>query len=111
MSYTYSTGNISYASKTYTYTANIVSYDANTKIATLDAPVNVSLGYNSNLGDVTSQYNIIGNQQNISQAITNGGPVNLATDENGNFTGIFNIPAGVFQVGQKIFREIGRAHV
>ena len=108
MSYTYSTGNISYASKTYTYTANIVSYDANTKIATLDAPVNVSLGYNSNLGDVTSQYNIIGNQQNISQAITNGGPVNLATDENGNFTGIFNIPAGVFQVGQKIFRVDNR---
>lgn len=104
MSYTYNTGNITYASKTYTYTANITAYDANTKIATLDVPINVSLGRNSHLGDVTSQYSIVGTENNISVAIANNSTAALSTDENGNFNGIFNIPAGVFQVGQKIFR-------
>jgi hypothetical protein len=104
MSYTYNTGNITYASKSYTYSANIVAYDANTKIATLDVPINVSLGPNSHLGDVTSQYSIIGTENNISVAIANNSTAALSTDENGNFNGVFNIPAGVFQIGQKIFR-------
>ena len=104
MSYTYNTGNITYASKTYTYSANITAYDANTKIATLDVPINVSLGRNNHLGDITSQYSIIGTENNISVAIANNSSATLSTDENGNFNGIFNIPAGVFQVGQKIFR-------
>ena len=108
MSYTYNTSGITYASRSYTYTANITAYDANTKIATLDAPINVSLGQNNYLGDITSQYNIIGTEQNIALGIANGGPATLSTDENGNFAGIFNIPAGVFQIGQKIFRVDNR---
>jgi hypothetical protein len=108
MSYTYNTGNVTYASKSYTYSANIIAYDANTKIATLDVPINVSLGRNSHSGDVTSQYNIIGMENNISVAIANNSTASLSTDENGNFNGMFNIPAGVFQVGQRIFRVDNR---
>ena len=102
--YSYNIGDKTYASKTYTYTANIIAYDGTTKVATLDQPINVSLGYNSLLGDITSQYNIVGTESNISAALMNGGAPVLSTDENGNFSAVFTIPSASFHVGQKVFR-------
>ena len=61
MSYNYSTGQTQTLSSIYTYSANITAYDATTQIATLDTPVDISLGYNEVVGQVTSQYNLIGN--------------------------------------------------
>jgi len=91
-------------SSIYHYTANIVAYNATTKIATLDQPVNISLGVNSTYGDVNSSYTIQGKLTNVSQAISQGGPVALSTDEAGNFVGIFNVPPNTFQSGQRVFR-------
>ena len=71
MSYNITTNPVQTLSSIYTTTANIIAYDVTTNIATLDAPVDVSLGYNQSLGDVTSQYSINGNSLNISQAIQN----------------------------------------
>jgi hypothetical protein len=93
----------------YVYTANITSYDGTTKIATLDAPVDVSLGYNraggSDLGHpINSSYSIKGNLTNVAQAVQQGGIPKLSTDEAGNFVGIFNVPPDRFQTGQRVFR-------
>jgi len=91
-------------SSIYNYTATITSYDATTKIATLATPVNVSLGYNTQFGDIGSQYSIQGTATNIANAITNGAPAKLSTDEAGNFVGIFNVPSTTFQTGTRVFR-------
>lgn len=91
-------------SQTYNYTANIVSYDATTKIATLDTPVEISLGYNSDIGTITSTYTIKGQNNNLAVAIRQGKPAKLSTDEQGNFFGIFNVPGNKFQTGQRVFR-------
>ena len=88
----------------YTYTANITAYDPITKIVTLDRPVNISLGYNQQFGDVTSTYTIKGTATSIANAINAGGPPNLSTDEGGNFVGIFNVPSTKFQTGSRVFR-------
>ena len=72
MSYNYTVNPTQNLSSLYTTTANIVSFDINTNIAVLDAPVDISLGYNQAIGSVTSQYNIIGNELNVLQAIQNG---------------------------------------
>jgi hypothetical protein len=86
------------------YTANITSYNGSSHIAVLDQPVNVSLGINSTYGDVNSTYTIQGLQTNIANAISAGKPLQLATDEAGNFIGIFNVPPGTFQTGSRVFR-------
>ncbi|CAB4132910.1 hypothetical protein UFOVP250_8 [uncultured Caudovirales phage] len=110
MSYTYNTGLTQTIPTTYTYTANITGYDANTKIATLDAPVDFSLGYNSVVGPVSSQYTIVGNITNVSKAIQAGNSLpQMSTDESGNFVGIFNVPPGVFQTGSRVFRVDNRS--
>ena len=88
MSYNYPVSATQTLSSIYTFTANIIAYNANTNIATLDAPVDISLGYNQALGSVTSQYNITGTSLNISQAIQNGKTSKLSTDEAGNFFGV-----------------------
>ena len=103
-SYTYSVNDSAFFSQPTLFTANIIAYNATTKVATLDTAVNISLGYNSKLGDLTSTYSINGNQQNIAQSLSSGGVPTLSTDENGTFTGIFNVPPGTFSVGQKVFR-------
>jgi len=109
MSYSYNTGLTQTISNLYTYTANITAYDANTKIATLDAPVGFSLGYNSVIGPVSSQYTIVGKITNVSKAIQAGNSLpQLSTDESGNFVGIFNVPPGVFQTGSRVFRVDNR---
>ena len=91
-------------SSIYNYKARITSYNGVTKVATLDTPVEISLGYNSTLGQLTSQYTISGNTTSVLAAIKDGTkPQTLSTDENGSFYGIFNVPPGTF--------KIGRAHV
>ena len=96
----------------YTYQATIASYDAVNKIAYLASgnTVNLSLGTNDFYGPISSQYTINGVATNISQAITTPtSPPSLSTDENGSFVGIFNVPPGVFQTGQRIFRVDNRS--
>lgn len=88
----------------YDYTANIIAYDPVNQIATLDIPVDISLGTNDHLGDLTSQYSLSGTKINILNAVMSGNSVPLlSTDEHGNLSGIFNIPDGVFQTGQRVF--------
>lgn len=91
-------------SSIYNYTATITSYDATTKIATLDTPVNISLGYNDDYGVVASQYSLDGRLSNILSAIQSGSTATLSTDEKGNFVGIFNVPSTTFQTGTRVFR-------
>jgi len=106
MAYKYKISPTQFLQENYTYSANVIAYDASTKIATLDKPVNISLGYNTTHGDVTSQYNFVGSSiLTVADAIKKGNSVPaLSTDEAGNFVGIFNVPAGVFQTGQRVFR-------
>ena len=92
----------------YTYSANIIGYNAATKAVLLDNPINISLGKNNIYGDVTSQYSIDGTYENPLSAINAGGVAKLSTDENGNFVGIFNVPSGIFQTGQRVFRVDNR---
>jgi hypothetical protein len=109
MAYSYSTDSVAYSAKTFTFSANIVSYNAATKIATLDRKIDVSLGYNSGIKDLTSQYSISGMSNNISSAISAGNsPPSFSTDETGKFIGIFNVPNGIFHVGQRVFRVDNR---
>jgi len=98
-------------SSIYNYTANITSYDATTKIATLDSPVNISLGYNEQHGVVASQYNLKGRLANIKSAILAGDTATLSTDEKGNFVGVFNVPSTTFQTGSRVFRIDNRSVV
>ena len=110
MSYTYTLDPVQFIPSTYNYTANVIAYDATTRTVTLDAPVNISLGYNDAIGDLTSQYNFIGNITNVSSAVKSGtGLPQLSTDEGGNFVGIFNVPPNTFQTGQRVFRVDNRS--
>lgn len=110
MAYTYKISPAQIVQSVSTYTANVTAYDANTGIVTLDKGVNISLGYNESVGDLTSQYSLIGNITNVSSAIKSGtGLPQLSTDEGGNFVGIFNVPSGVFQTGQRVFRVDNRS--
>lgn len=108
MSYNYTTGAKQILTQTVVQTANIIAYDPTTKAIVLDTPINVSLGYNAVAGAVKSQYSIKGSSLNVSQAIQNGNLPTMATDEAGNFTGIFNVPPGKFQTGSRVFRVDNR---
>lgn len=110
MAYTYKVEPTEYIKETSTDVATVIAYDSINKIVTLDTPINVSLGYNSEVGDVTSQYNFIGSTvTTISQAIQLGNTISkLSTDEAGNFVGIFNVPGGTFQTGTRVFRVDNR---
>lgn len=108
MSYNYSTGSTQTLSSIFNYTANIIAYDTSTNIATLDTPVDISLGYNSGVGQISSQYTITGTSVDVSQAIQNGVSAPLSTDEAGNFVGIFNVPSTTFQTGSRVFRVDNR---
>ena len=113
MSYNYSSSPVQTLSSIYTFTANIIAFNATTNIATLDSPVDISLGYSDpkigGFGSVTSQYNIIGTNLNLNQAIKSGNTSTLATDEAGNFIGIFNVPSTTFQTGSRVFRVDNRS--
>jgi hypothetical protein len=99
---------IIYLAGTDWYTANITSYNGSTRTATLDAPVNISLGQNSQYGILTSQYSLTGTVANLSSSITNSIPQLLKTDEYGQFVGIFNIPGSNFFTGERVFRVDNR---
>ena len=89
------------------YSANILSYNGVTRTVTLKAGelVNLSVGYNTQYGNITSSYSIKGIQGSFAAAIKNGTNVpQLSTDEHGQFVGIFNVPGSVFYAGQRIFR-------
>jgi hypothetical protein len=100
-----------YRSSLYTYTATITGYDPVTKVVTLDTPVNLSLGTNSEMGgDVSSNYSITGNLTKIDSAVQDGTKLaKPTTDESGNFVGIFNIPSSRFQTGSRVFRIDNRS--
>ena len=101
---------IMYLTTTEEYTANITSYNYITRTVTLDAPVNISLGYNSNAGyNLTSKYSLKGQQLSIANAIKAGNTISqMSTDEQGNFVGVFNIPGSNFYTGQRVFRVDNR---
>jgi len=110
MPYNYTLSPTQYITEYGNYSARIMSYDGATKVATLETPVSISLGNNEAVGDVTSQYSMIGSVTDVSTAVTKGaGLPKLSTDESGNFVGIFNIPGSMFQTGQRIFRVDNRS--
>ena len=109
MPYNYASGQTQTIASISNYTATISNYDGVNKIAYLDSPINVSLGYNTTLGMVGSTYNIIGNIATLAEAVVSGtGLPGLSTDEAGNFHGIFNVPPAVFQTGSRVFRVDNR---
>ena len=59
-------------------------------------------------GNITSSYSLKG--QKTSYALTNiqGGQATLSTNEDGDFVGIFDIPASTFRTGDRIFRVDNR---
>jgi hypothetical protein len=87
-----------------TTTANIISYVGANSTVILDSPVIVSMGQNQLAGDITSQYTLTGTAQNKLLAIRNNELDTHSTDESGNYTAIFNIPANTFKTGERIFR-------
>jgi hypothetical protein len=89
-----------------TMTSRVVNYNANTKIVTLESGVDCSLGFNTQVnGDLTSSYNINGTANNYLVSVTNSTePAKLSTDESGEFTAVFSIPANTFRTGEKVFR-------
>jgi hypothetical protein len=109
MPYVYKVEPTEYIGSVSTDTATITAYDHINKIITLDTPINVSLGYNTKIGDVTSQYNLTGNITTIADAIQKGNTLSkFSSDEAGNFVGIFNVPGGIFQTGNRVFRVDNR---
>jgi hypothetical protein len=100
-----------YRSSLYTYSATITGYDPVTKVVTLDTPVNLSLGTNTQMGgDISSNYSITGNLTKINSAVQAGTKLaKPSTDEAGNFVGIFNIPSSMFQTGSRVFRIDNRS--
>jgi len=96
--------------ETQSYSSTIVAYTAATRTVYLASPgINVSEGYNNDVnGSITSTYTIDGTETNYKLTAINGGLSKLSTDENGNFVGIFNIPANTFKTGDRVFRVDNR---
>jgi len=93
---------------TATYSSNITSYNANTRVATISPAVSVTIGQNQTYGLVDSTYSVTGTANNYVISQTVGGASPLSTNENGTFCGIFNVPSGTFTTGNKIFRVDNR---
>jgi hypothetical protein len=97
------------------YTATITAYNGTTKIATLATPVNISLGTNQTVygspsvrGRINSSYSITGTTFLISQAGSSAQVPVLSTDEQGNFSGIFQVPPNIFKTGDRLLRVDNR---
>ncbi len=95
------------------YDATITAYNGTTKVATLDTPVNVSIGLNKpqqNLPalDISSWYTLYGTTYLMSQSTTSQKVPALSTDEYGNFSGILQLPAGTFRTGDRLLRVDNR---
>jgi len=98
------------------YSATITAYNGTTKVATLGSPVNISLGTNQTTfgqpsvrSRINSSYSISGTTFLISQAGSLGRVPMLSTDEQGNFSGIFQVPANTFKVGDRLLRVDNRS--
>ena len=95
---------------TETYKSTITAYDSATRSVTVSTPVNISIGTNSTIGgDISSKYSIDGTTFNYSLAIQQNGLSKLSTDENGSIAAIFNVPQGVFKIGERVFQFDNRA--
>jgi Domain of unknown function (DUF4815) len=91
------------------FTANIVSYNGKTRTATLDTNVNVSMGYNTQYGTISSQYSIQGTVESLAAAIAQGNTIpRMSSNENGDFIATFNVPGSNFFNGQRMFRVDNR---
>jgi len=93
------------------YSATITAYNGTTKVATLGTTVNISVGTNQTTygqpsvkGRINSSYSISGTSYLISQAGSSAKVPMLSTDEQGNFCGIFQIPANTFKTGDRLLR-------
>jgi hypothetical protein len=91
-----------------TTTSNITSYNVSTKVATINPSVSIAIGQNQTYGLIDSTYSITGTANNYILAQIDGGPSPLATNENGAFCGIFNVPPAAFTTGVKTFRADNR---
>jgi len=99
----------SYETWTETFTATITAYDGTTKVATLSSAVGISSGSNRTQPDsptvlIGSKYSISGSTYLLSQSSTLDVAPRLSTDENGNFSAIFQLPGGTFRTGDKVLR-------
>jgi Domain of unknown function (DUF4815) len=91
------------------FTANITNYVGSTRTATLDTGVDISIGYNSQYGILSSTYSIQGTIDNIAGAISGGtGIPKLSTNENGDFVAVFKVPGSEFWTGARKFRVDNR---
>ena len=95
------------------YTATITAYNATTKVATLDTVVNVSSGSNrpqtgQTPVDITSTFTIQGTTYLMVQSTSSAKVPALSTDEHGNFSAIFQVPAGQFRTGDRLLRVDNR---
>jgi hypothetical protein len=89
---------------------NIIAYNNVTKIVTVSAGVNISLGTNDTIGKVNSFYSMEGlYYSNYKLAVANNKLEKLSTDESGNFIGLFNIPGGTFKTGDRMFKVDNRS--
>ena len=98
-----------------TYQAVVSSYNGSTKVATLATPVNISKGSNqtqvglpSVKSEITSTYTLNGTTFLMTQATTSEVMTTLSTDAQGNFSGIFQIPGGLFKTGDRLLRVDNR---
>jgi hypothetical protein len=109
-------GNITvWENKNEYYTATITAYNGTTKVATLNTPVKISIGTNQTTfgqpsvrGRINSSYSITGTTYLISQAGNLAQVPMLSTDEQGNFSGIFQVPANIFKTGDRLLRVDNR---
>jgi len=93
----------------YYFSANVTTYDPNTRIATLDAPVSISIGQNLTYNNIDSTYNLIGTANNYIVSQISGNVSSLSTNETGTFCGIFNVPPATFTNQSKTFRIDNRS--
>ena len=89
--------------QTKNYIANVVAYDGQNRLVTIDSEVGISYGYNSDIGDITSSYTIQGSS--VYDISTNEETASgLCTNYNGEYHGIFTVPSGMFRTGDRVLR-------
>ena len=99
-----STDPLQYKSTLQTYAVKVTAYDGTNQVVTLSEPIDISMGKNSGVGDITSTYTMDGTIVNLASAVQTSNLPVASTDETGNFTAIFNLPNSTFQTGSRVFR-------
>ena len=105
---------VEYETYNETYSATVSGYVGSTKVATLSGVVNVSLGNNAatpggQATSIVSNYSVKGTTYLMTQATSTQKVPKLSTDENGSFTGLFQLPGGTFRTGDRNIRIDNRA--